>query len=127
LCYQIDCSVDKNKDCSTFYIYVGTNPAKYRDAENLILQIIKECKNNRQLLERAKSLVLGRLSMSYENPASIMQVMAQQILYRGHPKTKVEMIREIESITIGEVEEAVSTYLSEIYQNTLIVGPESLA
>lgn len=124
LCYSIYCDVDKNSDYSMFYIYIGTN--KHREAKDLILKVIKECKNDRELLERAKSLALGKLALSNENPAMIMNIMARDILYRGEPKTKQDIINEIKSIKIEEIEEAVSRYLKEENLNKVIVGPESL-
>lgn len=126
LCYEINCDVDQNSKHSLFCIYVGTDPKKYTKAEDLILKVIEENKNNRRLLERAKTLSLGRLSMLYENPASILRRAALEILYRTEPRSKEEEINAIKSISIEEIEEAVNIHLKQESLNKVIVGPESL-
>lgn len=112
LCYEIDANAEKNPELCHFEIYVGTDPQKYKKAEELILKIVDESKTNADLLQKAKDLILGRLAFAYDGPMSVAGRIANGIIESGRPKNRQEIIDAVNAVKIEEVEEAVSEYLN---------------
>ena len=118
---------DKMTDAGMFQIYIGTDPERYKQAIELTLEIVEKNKNNKELLERAKKIALGKLVMGFENTDQIINLAAADIIERGEPKNYKTLKQEIESISIREVEEAVNAFLTpdKIKQVILMPKPES--
>lgn len=113
LCYEIWADNVVKSDLGCFVFYVGTDPRRAEEAFQAVLKVVGESKNSKQLLEKAKRLELGRLALENEGIGHILSRAASEI-GRGadHPKSYQELVSEIESVTIEEVEGAVDTYLS---------------
>ncbi len=124
LCYDINSGVDKMTDAGMFQIYIGTNPERYKQAIELTLEIIEKNKNNKELLERAKKISLGKLVMGFENTDQIINMAAADIIERGEPKNYKTLKQEIESVSIKEVEEAVNTFLTPDKIKQIILMPK---
>ncbi len=126
LCYEINSGVDKMTDAGMFHVYIGTDPERYQQAIELTLEIIEKNKNNKELLERAKKIALGKLVMGFENTDQIINLAATDIIERDEPKNYKTLKQEIESVSIREVEEAVNAFLTpdKIKQVILMPRPE---
>lgn len=111
LCYQIHAEIHPLSDNGIFNIYIGTSPDKVDEAADCIIKVIQESKNSQKLLEKAKKSIRGKLAFQFESPQSILQSSLLDILYQGKPRGYDEIIKEIGSITIEEVKEAVNRYL----------------
>ncbi len=113
LCYAIGSDNEKCSDLGYFYIYIGTDPARKEEAIEASLNIIGQCRDSSELLERAKRLALGGLA-TYQNesPHSITIRATKEIGREGEPKNYDELVSMVKSVGIDEVEEAVNEFLS---------------
>lgn len=111
LCYSIGASVIKWSDAGKFTIFLGTDRSRYEEAINEIFKIIEKYKNDEPLLEKAKKLRLGRLSLLFENTFSIVDNTALKIAIEGKPYDFDEAAKEIKEVTIENIENAVNKYL----------------
>ncbi len=111
LCYHTSASLDEFSDSSLFSIYIGTDPKKYQEAIKVALEIINSNKNNQKLMDKAKDLTLGRLSLVFDDPKSILNLTVSDILIGEEPKTYNQIKEEIEKISINDIEKAVDNYL----------------
>jgi len=96
LCYHTSASLDEFSDSSLFSIYIGTDPKKYQEAVAVSLEIINSNKNNQKLMIKAKDLILGRLSLTFDNPQSILNLGISSLLIGEEPKTYSQIKQEIE-------------------------------
>ncbi len=126
LCYAIGASVTKFSDVGKFDLYIGTNPKHYQEAIDVSLAVINENKNNELLLQKAKSVELGNLALQYENTGAIINIAAHDILEDKKPKGYSELQKEIESITIKDIEKAVDTYLKPEDIRQVLLVPKGL-
>ncbi len=111
LCYHTSASLDEFSDSSLFSIYIGTDPKKYQEAIKVALEIINSNKDNQKLMDKAKDLTLGRLSLVFDDPKSILNLAVSDILIGEEPKTYNQIKEEIEKISINDIEKAVDKYL----------------
>jgi predicted Zn-dependent peptidase len=111
LCYSVCASLDEFSDSSLFSVYLGTDPKKYQEAIKVALEIIDSNKNNQKLMTKAKDLTLGRLSLEFDDPKSILNLAVSNILVGEEPKTYNQIKQEIEKISINDIEEVVNNYL----------------
>ena len=113
LCYHVNAGCQRGSgNLCHFEFYVGTDPQKYQKAEELILKIVDDCKNDMNLLSRAKELMLGRLALSYENTSNILMNAVRDVLETGKPKSQQERMNAVKSVTIEDVKKAVIMYLT---------------
>ena len=111
LCYNVGASLDEFSDSSLFSVYLGTDPKKYQEAVKVALEIIDSNKNNQKLMSKAKNLTLGRLSLAFDDPKSILNLAVSDILIGEEPKTYDQIKEEIEKISINDIEKAVDNFL----------------
>ncbi|PIP50476.1 MAG: hypothetical protein COX12_01090, partial [Candidatus Brennerbacteria bacterium CG23_combo_of_CG06-09_8_20_14_all_44_41] len=107
LCYSIDAWTSRNSDVGEFSIVIGTDPKRFQEAIDVSLDLIRQCKTNESLLQKAKDLRLGSLAMKFESTAGILQSAAQGTMIDGQPKGYDELMKEIQEITIDDVTSAV--------------------
>lgn len=111
LCYVVSSSITPWTERGFFSVYVGTDPTKYREALQIIKQVIRESASDEKLFERAKKLLRGRVALRYEHPNSILGSAAMSTIFHGKPLSPEEAMQEIESVTFEEVQSACAQYL----------------
>ena len=126
LCYDIGADTDKYFDVSNFSIYIGTDAVRYQEAIDATLDVIGKNQENASLLQRAKDLRKGRLSLMFENPGRIIDFAAHDIMVAEQPRGYTEIMKEIESITLGGVKSAAGRYLKPEQFTTVLLIPDSL-
>ena len=125
LCYHTSAMTERYSDLGFWGIYIGTDPKRYKEAIAVAVDVIQNNKNNEKLIKKAGELILGRLSLSFENPGKIIESAAYDILYGEEPKGYEKIKQEIESISIKDVEKAVDQYLKpEDIRQVLLVPKE---
>ncbi len=124
LCYNLSTFMSKHS-IGLFGIQVVTKPESYKEVISLILKVIKDNKNSVQLLNKTKQRVIGSLLLSFENPDSIILKAAQDVIYQGKPVGYQEFIKETNSITIKDIENAVDTYLTPDDFRRIIMLPKN--
>ncbi|OGY39301.1 MAG: hypothetical protein A2418_00440 [Candidatus Brennerbacteria bacterium RIFOXYC1_FULL_41_11] len=126
LCYHTGTISDRYAEAGFWGIYIGTDPLKYEEAITVAMDVVQNNKNNESLRKRAIDLILGRLSLSFENPGRIIENAAHDILHGEEPKSYKEIMKEIESISIKDIEKAVDTYLKPEDIRQVILAPKDL-
>lgn len=124
LAYQLSTSVLENS-LSLFQIALGTKPEAYQEVISLIFKIIKESKNNAQLLAQAKRKIKGRLLLLLDNPLFLLKRSANELVYYGRPRNFQEILQDLEVITIKDIKRAVEAYLMPDNFYRIIMLPQS--
>jgi len=68
--------------------------------------------------------VQNALLLSFDNPNYIIRRAAQDVIYQGKPRGYQELIEEIETITIKDIENVVDTYLTPNNFRRIIMLPK---
>jgi predicted Zn-dependent peptidase len=113
LCYEIHGGLNKWSDLSSFNIYIGTDPKRYREAIDATLEVLEKSKSDKELLEKSKALRIGRLALDFENMSNVIRIAASDITFLGSPRGYEQIKSEIEKVTIGDIEKSVDKYLSK--------------
>ncbi len=122
LCYEIHGGLNKWSDFSNFNIYIGTDPKRYKEAVEATLEVLEKSKLDKDLLEKAKALRIGRLALDFENMSNVIRIAASDITFLGSPRGYEQIKSEIEKITIEDVGRAVDKYLlADKLSKTLLV------
>ncbi len=124
LCYQIGASITKRTDVGNFNIYIGTDPKRYKEAINAIIEVIKKSKTSIELLNKVKNLKLGKLMLNYENTQEIIYWVINDILFLGRPRGFEEIKKEIEEVKIEDIEKVVDKYLKPEMIYTTFLAPK---
>ena len=121
LCYSIDGGINEYSDISEFGIYIGTDAKRYKEAIDAIMEVIQKNKNNEKLLEKAKQVLLGRLDFIFEIPKGILDNASYDLAVLDEPRGYEQIIKEIKSVTINNIEAAVDKYLKpEMFYTTML-------
>ena len=124
ICYSINCDIYNWKDAAFFYVNLGADAQKYKEVEDLILKIITRSKNDRKLLEKAKSLSSGRLALRQETMLAILECAAGDIVFEGRPRSIKDIRRDIKSVTMAKVKKVVEKYLQPEKMLKVILLPK---
>ena len=124
LCYSIGAAIVKRSDIGSFNIYIGTDPKRYKEAIDATFEVIEKSKFDANLLNKVKNLKLGQLMLSYENTQQIIMMAANDIFFSGAPRGFEEVKKEIEEVTIENVEESVKKYLNPEFIFTTMLAPK---
>ena len=126
LCYHTEVVAEKYSDIGFWGIYIGTDPKRYKEAVKVVTEIIQKNKNNKNLLGKAGDLILGRLSLSFENPGKIVESGAWDIICGEEPRGYNKIKQEIQSISIQDIEKAVNAYLKPEDVRQVLLVPKEL-
>ena len=74
-------------------------------------------------LKRAKDQLKGNIILGLESTSSRMNNIARQEIYYGRYYSPKEIIREIESITLGQIKELVDKLVRKEYISLTVYGP----
>ncbi len=111
---------------SLFFVYVGTDPKKTREAIKISLQIIKKSKNSKKLMEIAKEAMIGELNLAMDNPEKILVAAIEEFNLFNKVYSLKERVERIKAVTIGQISNAVEKYLLDENRHvTLILGPKT--
>jgi predicted Zn-dependent peptidase len=126
LCYDISAGAVRFSDVGNFSIYIGTDPGRYREAIGAAMGVISSSKEDKELLERAKQVELGRLALACENTGSVINMAASQIFQVGRPLGYKELEEEIKDIKISDISSAVDQYLKPENIRQVLLVPKNL-
>ncbi len=126
LAYSVCANIAPLKLLSCFQIYVGTDPKKWEEVIKTVRMVIDKNKNSKSLFNFTKTRILGESAIAFDeaSPASRISSAVNGIILRGQPRTFEDIKKEIESITLDQVEAAVDKYLNPDHLTTVVVGPE---
>lgn len=123
LCYSINSSLSERSDIGRINIYIGTDPKRYKEAIDATLEVIQKSKTDEALLNKVKNLKLGQLLLNYESTWYIAASAVSEIFLFGAPRGFEEIKKEIESVSIDDIEKAVNKYLRPELIYTTLLAP----
>jgi predicted Zn-dependent peptidase len=126
LAYNIWADVVSWSDVGNFYIYAAVNPEKWREAFNIILDVIDKGRTKGKLLEKAKKILVVETILNNEKPSEIIENAADDLALYGHPRLVGDIIKEIEDIDITEITEAVEQYLKPENLIKVFIAPKGV-
>lgn len=123
LCYAIWANLRKWSDIGKFDIYIGTDPKRYKEAIDAVLEVIEKYKLDAELLDKVKNLKIGQLDLLYENTSDIINTAAYDIAFIGEPRDYEKIVKEIKEVNIDDIEKAVNKYLKPELIFTTMLAP----
>lgn len=107
LVYAIQSFTASYLDTGLWAVYAGTGRKKVVEVAELVLKEFRGLKDSvtPAVLERAKKQIKGNLILGLESTSSRMQNLARQEIYYGRHYSIEEIMREIDSLTLGAVRE----------------------
>ena len=126
LCYSIRAGVSGYEDISNFAISAGLNKDKIEEALVAIREEIEKVKNegiSAEELQQAKENIHGRLILRLENPSSYLAFLSDQELFGQKPKTLEELLREVDKVTLKQVNQIAKNLFDMSQSNLALIGP----
>ncbi|HUZ93218.1 MAG TPA: pitrilysin family protein [Candidatus Paceibacterota bacterium] len=124
LCYAVEAGLSACTDRSLFHVYLGTDPARSREAVSAVEEVVVKSMDDQALFFRAKELMIGRMALQFESPAKILYSAAESTAPEDVPQSPEEKIAEIESVEFEEVKAAAERYLLPSNFIRTFVGPK---
>ena len=126
LAYYIRTSSDNYTDCGTLVTTAGVDKNRAHDAVQVILEEFEKIKQPGSVtgdeLKKAKEYIKGHFVLDLEDSRSVADYYAHQELLQKRLKTPEETIREIDSVTISDIERVAKKYLVESTLNLAVIG-----
>jgi len=126
LCYEIFSHNDRQSDLSSFLIYTGTKPDRFKEAISKIFDIINISKTDSTLLERAKLMLLGQLAISFDNPLQVTIAATRDIVLSGKARDQEEIAEIVTGITIDDINRVATKYLNRDNFTKVFLTPEDV-
>lgn len=104
--YQVNTFLNSFREISTFGIYFSTNPELVSKAMKIIEKELEKMNSGdikSSELKKAKEFMKGSLALSLESVTKRMTKIAKSFIYFGNVKTFEQVISEINSITLEEL------------------------
>jgi predicted Zn-dependent peptidase len=123
--YSIYSFLSSYIDAGFWAVYAGTGKKKASTVAELI---IREMKNLEQTLtevelRRAKDQLKGNLVLALESTSSKMQSNARQEIYYQHYFTQLEIMKEIEAVTLDHARELAGRLINGGPMSLAVLGP----
>ncbi len=124
--YYVKAVNDASLDYGSFQISAGVNNNRIKE---VIKEIINECNSLKKSfitireLNKAKSFLIGNTKLSLEATDDIANFYGMQELMKKDIKTLKEKIKEINNVTIKDVNKIAKTIFQNKNLNLAIVGP----
>ena len=125
LAYDIESRLYNLNDCGYLTISAGLSKDRLQESLKLIESITSDCYQtiDETVLQKAKNMYKGRLTLSMEDNLSIAEFNAASQFFTGTVSSVQEHLEKINQVDLGEIKEIAKLYLSEPKPNTSIVGP----
>lgn len=126
LCYSIHSGIDRYQDCGLFSISSGLDKNRIYEAIDLIKKELENVKNNgitQEELDKAKSIIFGRMDVSLEDTSNIAEFYGRQYLLQNKIITPEEKKELINSVTLAEVNDIINRVIDFNKANMAIIGP----
>ena len=110
LAYYVDSDIDTFFDTGLFTVSAGVNNAKFENALEAVFAELEKIKKPGDLgekeLRKAKDYLRGKLVLRLEESLDQAMFFGSQWLQEGRFKTVAEIIKEVEKVTVEEIQEA---------------------
>lgn len=120
--YNIESNFTPFTDTGLFSIYFGTDKQNVNATSKIIYKELKKLRDKTmgsRTLESAKKQLIGQLSLSQENKASLMLALAKSYLIHDRVDTIDEVVKKIQDISASQILELANELFQEKYIQTL--------
>ena len=125
LAYSIYSFIASYYDTGIWGVSAGVSRRKVRETLELIIKEMSSLRDtmDEAELKRAKDQLKGNIILGLESTSSRMNNIARQEIYYGRYYSPKEIIREIESITLGQIKDLVDKLVQKEYFSLTVYGP----
>jgi predicted Zn-dependent peptidase len=125
LAYSIYSFIASYYDTGIWGVSAGVSRKKVRETLELIIKEMSSLRDTMDdaELKRAKDQLKGNIILGLESTSSRMNNIARQEIYYGRYYSPKEIIREIESITLGQIRDLVDRLVQKEYISLTVYGP----
>jgi len=128
LAYSIYSYVTSYKDTGLLTIYAGTDPTNALEVVRLVVKEIRKLRDEGITAaeeERVRNQIKGSLILSLESSNSHMSRIARQEMYFGKHLTIDDLVRGVEKVTAGQVQDLAKQLFTQENLALTILGPLS--
>jgi len=129
IAYQVNSFLNSFLDISTFGVYLSTSDKMINKAVDIIDNEFKKLRNrkiSKKELSKAKEYFKGSIYMSLESTTNRMIRLANSIIYFNKIKSLNHSIKEIDSITTGDILDISNELLNENAMNKVIISSKNI-
>jgi predicted Zn-dependent peptidase len=125
LAYSIYSFIASYIDTGLWGVYAGVSRKKVREVIELVIEEIRGLKTtvNEAELQRAKNQLKGSVILGLESSSSRMNNVARQEIYHGKYFSPEEIMKEIDSISLGQTIELAERVLERDNFSLTVHGP----
>ncbi|MDD5084526.1 MAG: pitrilysin family protein [Candidatus Omnitrophica bacterium] len=126
LAYEIRSHAGYHQDTGYFTISAGVEPRKTPFAMRLILKELVKIKSalvTKDELQRAKDYFIGQFYLMLEDTLDNMLWVGERAMYLGKVPTHEEIRREIERVTLEDIQQMAEAVLRSNHMNMALIGP----
>jgi predicted Zn-dependent peptidase len=126
LVYSIHSGNAAFRDVGLFYIYAGTEPARFTTVLSLVLAELAKLRGegiSPDELARAKEHLKGSLMLSLESTSSRMTRLAKQELYFGQHFTLDEILASVDRVDLAAITAVIDRLLGRTDLSLVALGP----
>ena len=127
-CYSIHSFNQTYEDTGLYGVYAGTDRSYVEHLRELVLEEFRRLREEKvptDELEQAKSQLKGKLLMSQESMSSRMMRLAKSELYFKRYITLDELVKEIDSVTPGQIQAFSKDFFQENQYSEIQLVPEN--
>ncbi|HTZ17471.1 MAG TPA: pitrilysin family protein [Dissulfurispiraceae bacterium] len=123
--YSIYSYLSSYKDAGFWAVYAGTGKKKAATVAELIIREMKNLEHTISEVEfrRAKDQLKGNLVLALESTSSKMQSNARQEIYYNRHFSQIEIMKEIEAVTLEHARELSARLINGGPMSLTILGP----
>jgi len=125
--YYVSTGADSYRDAGSLATMAGIDPKRIQEAISVILEEHKKIKDKGLMikdeeLKKAKEYLKGHMVLGLENSRSVAYYYATQELLEKEIDNPDQIMKKIDAVTIGQIENAAKKYFVEKGLNVAIIG-----
>jgi len=125
--YYVSTGADNYQDAGSIVSVAGIDPKRIQEAISVILEEHKKIKNKGLMikdkeLKKAKEYLKGNMVLGLENSRSVAYYYATQELLEKEIDNPDQVMKKIDAVTVGQIENAAKKYFVEKNLNVVIIG-----
>lgn len=125
LAYDVHSSLSQFRDCGSLIVYCGSEPSRSQKSLETIMGQLEAMRKGftERELEKAREYSKGRIMLRMEDTRSVAMWQGGQELLLNRVSTVDEVIRNIEGVTLEDVNRVAGELVDEKRMNLAVVGP----
>lgn len=127
LAYAVHTGIDHYLDTGTFNCQVGLDHSRVEETIRVILDQFKQTRDElipEEELQRAKSYLRGKLSLSLEDPLGLSMYLSKQQLLQGRVVSADDYLKKIDAVTPQDVQLVAREIFQQSKLNLAIISPK---